>query len=137
MRQKFNQTTAPAPLDASDLLIFTQMHSDDGRLLSAGWWNVGLSCLTLTGDTHDKELQRLQVIPVAEFAQLRGESLGEHTRSTSIASAKLGLWRCLKAAKVQHRLTLRWMWRSHRAQAVARLSLNCRFLPPARNAEVA
>ena len=89
--QKFGQTTPPAPLDASDLLIFTQMHSDDNRLLFVGWWNVGLSCLTAPREiTYDAELQRLNALPVAELAQLRGDSLGEHTRPTPISPGVAG-----------------------------------------------
>jgi sucrose-6-phosphate hydrolase SacC (GH32 family) len=84
--QKFTETTAPAPLDASDLLIYTQMHSDDNRLLFVGWWNVGLSCLAAPREvTYDAELQRLHALPVAELAQLRGESLGQHSTPTSIS----------------------------------------------------
>ena len=81
------------------------MHSDDGRLLFVGWWNVGLSCLTAPREiTYDKELQRLHALPVAELAQLRGESLGEHTRSTSIkpgeAGAGLGIYNSPRRAIV-------------------------------------
>jgi sucrose-6-phosphate hydrolase SacC (GH32 family) len=89
--QKFSQTTAPAPLDASDLLIFSQMHSDDNRLLFVGWWNVGLSCLTAPREiTYDVDLQRLHALPVAELAQLRGKSLGEQTRPTPISPGAAG-----------------------------------------------
>ena len=86
MTQKFSNTTAPAPLDASDLLIYTQMHLDDDRLLFVGWWNVGLSCLTAPREiTYDSEMQRLHALPVAELAQLRGTSLGERTSPTTIS----------------------------------------------------
>lgn len=89
--QKFSQTTAPAPLDASDLLIFTQMHSDDNRLLFVGWWNVGLSCLTAPREiTYDANLQRLHALPVAELAQLRGETLGEYTQPTPVSPGVAG-----------------------------------------------
>ena len=89
--QKFSQTTPPAPLDGSDLLIYTQMHSDDNRLLFVGWWNVGLSCLTAPREvTYDAELQRLNALPVIELAQLRGDSLGEHSRPTPISPGVAG-----------------------------------------------
>ena len=60
----------------SAVLIFTQMHVDDGRMLFMGWWNVGLSCLTAPREvTYDPLLRTLRALPVKELALLRGDKL--------------------------------------------------------------
>ena len=57
-----------------------QLHSDDGRLLFVGWWNVGLSCLTAPREVaYDRTLQRLRALPIRELHGLREGSLGSHT----------------------------------------------------------
>eukprot|EP01052_Picozoa_sp_SAG31_P001453 SAG31_NODE_49_length_30599_cov_15.615016_13_plen_217_part_00 len=69
---KFFNTSTPMPFDASDLLIYSQLHSDRGRMLFMGWWNVGKSCLTVPREiTFDNITGRLRSLPAAELAALR------------------------------------------------------------------
>ena len=79
-RGNFTILTPPAPLDASDVLIYAIMHPcDDGRMLFMGWFNVGSSCLTVPREIRfDPVVRRLTAMPVAETAQLRQRQLGSH-----------------------------------------------------------
>ena len=98
--QKFTQTTMPTALDYSDILIFTQLHSDDHRLLFVGWWNVGLSCLTAPREvTFDATLQRLRALPIAELAGLHEGSLGSHAAPTTVSPGAASAMALFTSAK--------------------------------------
>ena len=93
----FSNTTEPAPFDGSEIVLFSQLHVDDGRMLFMGWYNPcdSAAChgaLTVPREvTFDPETTSLRSLPAPELAVLRGAVLGGPT-STRIASGKaLGL----------------------------------------------
>jgi hypothetical protein len=64
--QQFLHTSSPSAFDWSDVVIFSQLHSDldlatgEQRMLFMGWFNVGSSCLTSPREVfYDPELQVL------------------------------------------------------------------------------
>ena len=88
--------TPPAPLDASDVLIFAQLHQEPelgGRMLFVGWFNVGAGCLTAPREVeYEPRTNRLVSRPVAELRALRGAVLGRRGRNVLAPSETLPLF---------------------------------------------
>lgn len=78
-----SKTGAPAALDASELLVFAELHrvttKDATRSLFIGWFNVGKGCLTFPREAvYDSHMQTIASLPVQEIAALYGTTLGSH-----------------------------------------------------------
>ena len=93
----FTHSTQPAPFDGSELLVFSQLHVDDGRMLFMGWFNPcdSATChgaLTVPREvTFDPETISLLSLPAPELAALRGAVLGSRPSMALDAGRPLGL----------------------------------------------
>ena len=93
-----SNTTPPAPFDGSNLLVFSQLHVDDGRMLFMGWWNPCDStrchgALTVPREvTFDPKTTRLMSLPAPELTALRGSSLGGLSPTVIAAGKSIGLF---------------------------------------------
>lgn len=93
-----SSTTTPAPFDGSEILVFSQLHVDDGRMLFMGWWNPCDSArchgaLTVPREvTFDPATTRLKSLPVPELFVLRGATLGGHSSRMVATGTSAGLF---------------------------------------------
>ena len=93
----FSNTTAPAPLDASEVVVFSQLHVDEGRMLFVGWYNPCDSATCHGSLTVPREVVfepstvSMRSFPAPELAALRGAILGHHSPTAVGAGNSLAL----------------------------------------------